>query len=374
MVAYAAAIAGMVLAPDAPFTRPLLYLAPVFWLGAILALFPPNAILSPSKLAPLLDYMLPLVALIIYLLGWGAELAGQGQWLVANLVVLALLASGLVAVWLWRREDQPADTERQVRLWTVIVTIFFAIGAGGLVLPLQIDWLPPIWIVLALSLDLEILGLAIVWLDAYEQGETMRRDVIRSLIYTFAAVFFFGGQVVAVMWWQGVSVPLIALLLTVIGTAVITQTFGNQLAAVLDRLIFIQAPQVQQARAQLREAETAVSRRDESLDLLALEHNEFSRLTRRALSHMGDLPKLSASPLTQLPAVSQRLDAQSDGADQFGGDTLARASILRSLLVESIGRIRPTAIRLQPRHIGEIDRIIKAPFIGRGKTGFPQRP
>lgn len=338
LVAYAAALAGMVLAPDAPFTRPLLYLPPVFWFGAIVSLFPPEVI-TARRMAPLLDYMLPLVALIIYLLGWGTALVGQGEWLVANLVVLALLASGAAAVWQWRQQDKPADTERQVRLWTVVVTIFFAIGAGGLVLPLQIDWLPPIWILLALGLDLEILGLAIVWLDAYEQGEAMRRDVVRSLIYTFAAVLFFGGQVVGVMWWQGVSLPLIALLLTVIATAVVTQTFGNQLSVILDRLIFIQSPQVQQARAQLREAETAVSRRDESLDLLRVEEKEFSRLTRRALSHMGDLPKLSSSPLTRLPVVSQRLEAKAD--EQIGGDTLARAAILRALLVESIGRLRP---------------------------------
>ncbi len=339
LVSYATALAGLVLAPDAPFSRPLLYLPAVFWLGATLALIP-NDETENGWQAPLLDYMLPLVAIIIYLLGWGAEIIGQGRWFVANLVVLALLGSALAAVWLWQRTDHPEGVERQIRLWTLIVTLFFVVGAGGLILPLQIPWLAPVWVLLALSLDLEILGLVIVWLDAYEQGEMMQRDVLRSMIYTCAAVFFFGGQVALAIWWQGNSWPLLLLLLTVITTAVITQTFGDRLASALDRVIFLQSPQLQEARAQLRAAETAVVRRADSAEVQQWDDATFTRLTRRALSHMGDLPKLAASPLTHLELVTARL-AQ-DEQWETGGETLARAAILRSLLEESIGRLRPS--------------------------------
>ena len=336
LIAYAAALAAMVLAPEASFTAPLLYMPPVFWLGATIALYPLE---EPRRLAPLLDYMLPLVAIIIYLLGWGTAIIGRGQAVVANLVVIALLLCAMAAIWLWRTSDQAAGTERRVRLLTIVATLFFVVGSGGIILPLNLSWLPPVWIILALSVDLEILGFVLVWLDAYEQGESMRQDVLRSVVYTLAAVLFFGGQVGLVMVWQGVSVPLLSLLFTVMTTAIVTQTFGEPLSRLLDRLIFIQSPQVQEERAQLRAAETAVSRRAAAPQAAELDEVTFTRLTRRALSHMGDLPKLAASPLTQLPLVSHKLNGSEN---EIGGETLARAAILRGLLVESVGRLRPS--------------------------------
>jgi hypothetical protein len=86
----------------------------------------------------------------------------------------------------------------------------------------------------------------------------------------------------------------------------------------------------------LRAAASALPRLDDALELKSLEDAEFNRLTRRAISHMGDLSRLAASPLTRLPLVSTRLAAR--GA---GGDTLDRAAELKALLAESILRLKP---------------------------------
>ena len=53
------------------------------------------------------------------------------------------------------------------------------------------------------------------------------------------------------------------------------------------------------------------------------EDEEFVRLTRRALSHFGNLSKLTASPLTRLPAVEARLATGVAGLTRIGWWTLA---------------------------------------------------
>jgi hypothetical protein len=62
----------------------------------------------------------------------------------------------------------------------------------------------------------------------------------------------------------------------------------------------------------------------------------FNKHTRRALSQMGDLPKLAANPLTNLPLVTMRSSA--NGRAQ---STLIRATELKIILTESIERLKP---------------------------------
>lgn len=81
---------------------------------------------------------------------------------------------------------------------------------------------------------------------------------------------------------------------------------------------------------------TAAPRQNETLNLAALDDPGFMRLTRRALSHMVNLPRLSSSPLTRLPIVEKRL--REDGGAR---DTLERATELRAVLSASIDRLRP---------------------------------
>jgi hypothetical protein len=69
---------------------------------------------------------------------------------------------------------------------------------------------------------------------------------------------------------------------------------------------------------------------------MALDETQFVRLTRRALSHYGDLPRLAASPLTRLPVIDARLASR-----QSATHTLARASELKHLLLETIMHLKP---------------------------------
>ena len=88
----------------------------------------------------------------------------------------------------------------------------------------------------------------------------------------------------------------------------------------------------------MRAAASALPRAAERPDLAALDEAEFAHLTRRALSHFGDLPRLAASPLTGLPLIDERLAVR--GA---GDDALERAAELKGLLAESIARLKPRA-------------------------------
>jgi len=67
--------------------------------------------------------------------------------------------------------------------------------------------------------------------------------------------------------------------------------------------VTIQALQNRRARDDARAAASALPRLDAERDLADMDAAEFARLTRRALSHYGDLPRLAANPLTRLPQI-----------------------------------------------------------------------
>src|SRR5690606_5249917 len=117
-------------------------------------------------------------------------------------------------------------------------------------------------------------------------------------------------------------------LLGTITIALALQTFFDPLQTLIDRLIFARLPEIQQERARLRAAASALPRLDPTLEVLRLDEDEFVRLTRRALSHMGNLERLAASPLPRLPIIDAQLNGQSDS-------TLARANALKLLLTAS---------------------------------------
>jgi hypothetical protein len=87
----------------------------------------------------------------------------------------------------------------------------------------------------------------------------------------------------------------------------------------------------------LRQTSEALTRADDALNLLALDEAEFARLTRRALSHMTDLPKLAASPLTRLPVVDRHLAAHG-----MPDSPLDRAAALKAVLTQHIAKLKPT--------------------------------
>ena len=214
--------------------------------------------------------------------------------------------------------------------------IFFGLGFSAILF--EVDWLPRFWLLLGIGVDLLLLGTAVAFFDAFDEGETLLPHFLRAFDYAFLTALIFGGQVALVMIFStGVTFPMLLLLLTTISAAIIVQVFANAAQTMADRIAFGPFPRIRQQRYDLRAAADAVQRVDVALDLTNLDEAEFARLTRRALSQMGNLPRLAASPLTQLPLIDTCL--QTKGVTP---DTLSRATELKIVLTESISRLKPS--------------------------------
>ncbi|MBI1880413.1 MAG: hypothetical protein HYR94_19720 [Chloroflexi bacterium] len=214
------------------------------------------------------------------------------------------------------------------------MTLFFALGAGFVV---SFDWLPRAWVLFVLGCDIILLGLGVAILDAQDEGQALLPDIFRSFDYSMATALLFGGLVVlAMIGGAGTVFPMVALLLATTSAAITVQTFADPIQTMVDRIAFAYFPWLLQARADLRAAASALPRVSPTIDFEALDEAEFTRITRRALSQFGDLPRLAASPRTYLPLIELRLAGR--GAPD---NTLERAAELKSLLVESIVRLKP---------------------------------
>jgi hypothetical protein len=205
--------------------------------------------------------------------------------------------------------------------------------AGGLLLA-GLDVPPrPLWLG-GIGVDLVALGLCVAVLDSLDEGETLRRDMLGSLLVAGATAVLFGGQVALAILLAGERPGLRLLLYGVVAAAIAVQVLARPIQSAADRIAL--PPQLRRTRTELRAVAAALPRRDETVALAALPEAEFSRLTRRALSHYGDLGKLVASPLTALPAIGERLAAR--GAPDA---PLERATELKALLLDTITRLKP---------------------------------
>jgi len=349
LIAYALGLAGDLLRAYAPtasllatLTRVdwlLKFLPAIFWSGATLQLLPEGTSLR-TRLTPLWNYGLLPIGVLFCLLAAGTDWvfdlatdvprAGPAYPIFAGVVLLPLLA-GLGLVGYALRSVRPKKPVGVI----LAATLFFALGTGLLIFPL--DWLPREWNVLLIGLDLVLLGFAIAVLDTFDEGDTLLPDISRSFAASFFIVLLFGGQVaLAIALGDGMTFPMLALLLAIIAAAIATQTLSDPIQTALDNVIFARFPRLRQARSDLRAASSALPRVDEMLDPQTLDDAEFARLTRRAISHLGDLPRLAASPLTRLSIVQSRLAARG-----VHDDALERAVELKILLTESIDRLKP---------------------------------
>jgi hypothetical protein len=248
-----------------------------------------------------------------------------------SLLVVILSVTPLWFLW----QAYRAARSKRTLAALLIVTIFF--GLSNSLLHLPIDLFPLGWILLAVGLDLVVLGFLIAVLDAFDEGEALLPDMLYSLTISAVMAVLFGGQAALVMLVTGdVTLHLTLLLYGLIGAAVVTQTFYNPIQATLDRFVFARFARLRQARADLRAVTSSLPRVNESFNLGEVDDAEFARLTRRALSHFGDLNRLSSSPLTRLPLIDVGLSERGTP-----DNTLERAAELKSLLTESIARLKP---------------------------------
>jgi hypothetical protein len=207
-------------------------------------------------------------------------------------------------------------------------TILFGLSCAVLLL----DVLPPVVVLASAGFDLLVFGVIVAVADAFDEGEAIRADMVRSLLTSAGLAGVFGGQVALFL-----DDRLVPLLYGTVAAAIAVQVLANPLALLADR---VAVPGVAESRAELRDAADALPRRaafdPAGFDPTGSGAAEFVKLTRRALSNYGDLGKLVASPLTGLPVIDARLAARG-ASDQ----PLERAAELKSLLLESITRLKP---------------------------------
>lgn len=255
-------------------------------------------------------------------------LAGFGPAVVA-LAALALLAlaGGLVA--LMRRWQV---LRRRDRVGLVLIASLMVMLVGWLLL-LGFGVLPRGLLLACMAPDLAALGWVIAAFDAFDEGEVLAPDMLRSALVATVAAVIFGGQVGIAMAFTHAS--LIGLLYGTVAAAIAVQVLARPLQAAVDR-VALRSRRLRRARGELREVADALVRKDAISRLSELDDTEFGRLTRRALSHYGDLGKLVSNPLVDLPLITTRLSRRG-----VADAPLERAIELKALLGECIARLRP---------------------------------
>lgn len=323
----------------------LLSLPALFWTGAAIFLLPEKQPLRPHLLRFWQYGQLPLVALLAPLFFAAEPQSVMSRWLQSLLSAIVLLPLGSVLLLLAR--STLLATPRRLSALLLVAALLFGLSVVALLLPILP--LAPFWVILIMGFDLALLGFAIAKLDAFEQGEHFLPDLLLTLSSAALPVSVFGGLVVITMFLAtGVTTPMLVLLLATISAAIALQLFAPAIQERLDRLILAPTPAVIEERAELRALAAALPRHvpnpptaqnfaEEQTTTLFTE-DEFVRLTRRALSQMNDLNKLTANPLTRLPSIAERLVARS-----ANDNTLERAQELRTLLLEAIQSLKPTA-------------------------------
>lgn len=281
----------------------------------------------------LLGYAIVLPAVVVWFAGGVGSPVGAGHVVLVAAIAVPLLL-GVALVIARRRALRPSP----VGAVLAVATLFFGLGVAVLLLPFG---LLPSWLALAsIGFDLATLGLVVAVFDAFDEGQALRADMLRSLLAAAAVSVLFGGQVGVVLATMGRTPWLVALLFGSLAAAITVQVLAGPLASLLDRLAFAGSPQLRGDRARLRGAADALPRlagsRLTGTGLDELDDEEFARLTRRALSHYGDLSRLVASPLTGLAVIDARLAARG-APDQ----PLERAAELKRLLAEGIQRLKP---------------------------------
>ena len=346
LIAYAMALAGLLLAGQgsgesarllARFANPLFFLPAILWAGTLSHLLPEDAPWREIFVRGW-NWALPFVLVIFYGLaagtGWVFDGAGAVQptgYLVAGLVALLPLIEVLLLMGVGLRRAGPRS---QVGL-LLLALLFFSLSATLLVLPAA--WLPRAWLLLGMGVDLLLLGIAVAALDAFQEGEAWLPGLLRSLSAALLYALIFAIPVaITGATSAGFTPGLVALLLVIVSLAVLAPTLDGPVQSLLDRLAYARFPRLRRVQAELRTEAQRQERVAEISPVAELDPDEFARLTRRALSHFGNLPKLATSPLTRLAAVERRL-----AGEGLTGSTLERAAVLKSLLAESIDRLAP---------------------------------
>lgn len=251
----------------------------------------------------------------------------SGGYLLLQGIALLFLAIAVGRTWYSIR--RAVHYPRRGITWTLVFLVTLSAG----ILALSFEIVPPLLGLVAVGVDLFVLGGMIAAFDAFDEGERLRPDMARSLLGAQVAVLAFGGLVLLDMLNGGASAVL---LFGVTALAITLQVLSSPFQTLIDSITLGRSSTLRHERANLRAAAEAVSRLDPAPDFMGMDEDEFIRLTRRAISHMVDLPRLAASPLTQLRLVEARLNLRGTSPE-----TLERAAALKTVLAETIAYLKP---------------------------------
>src|SRR6478736_450304 len=218
-----------------------------------------------------------LVAAVAAVALFGAAMAGNvdgplrmGHWVMFAAISLSSLGAMVKAVLV--KPPQPVVT------FVVLATLFFALGNAILIIPLG---LVPSWLALASTgFDVALLGVAVAIGDAFDEGQALRADMLRSFAATAVVALLFGGQLLIGLAVSGQVTALTVLLFTSLGIAIAINVLADPLAGLLDRLAFSRSPDLRADRAALRRTEAALTLRSAN-PLDGVDDDTFARLKPR---------------------------------------------------------------------------------------------
>jgi hypothetical protein len=301
----------------------------IAWLAVLLELARPVDS-DRGRWGPVVVTVVAAVALV------GAGISGgvhpplrAGHWIMVGAISSSAFGALVLAV----RRLRSGKSSRRIVAPVVAATLFFGLGNAILLIPLG---LLPSWVVLAsAAFDVLLLGIAVAWWDAFDEGQALRAGMRRSFAGSMAVSVLFGGQVLIGLAVTAEHLALVVLLFTSLAVAIAINVLADPLAGLLDRMAFSGEPDLRADRAALRRTEAALPLRAAN-PLDHIDDEAFARLTRRALGHYADLSKLVASPLTALPIIDERL------SDRGAPDQpLERANELKALLADRISALKP---------------------------------
>ena len=347
LLEYAVALLTDLLARGAPspvvqdvllrLNRPVLLLPILFWSGALLFLLPEEQLLR-RRLAPIAPPLLVGLSAGFFLVGSLTNLiydydSLRWTWLGYLFIICLGVAALFLSYLMLQGRRQEATRLPLGLLW--VATIFVTLGLTLVLLPIAGRWAQ--LFVLAIGVDLLLLGVGVAAVEAFSSGETVRLDMARSFGGSLLAALLFGLQVGLAIYLVGeLTWVLLLLLLATVATAILLQTMSDSWQMLLDRLLLSRLPTLAGERRALRETASALSRTGPGSRLAEMPQPEFARLTRRTLSQMGDLPRLASSPLIYLPEVTERVIAEGNGQG-----ALTRAAVLKQVLAERIAQLKP---------------------------------
>ncbi|GGQ38787.1 hypothetical protein [Couchioplanes azureus] len=320
--AYALAVAAWSVAPGSAAAEVLLCVPALGWAGALAALLPRGV---PER--RLVDVGWAYASALFLVLA--VLLPGVGK-----LVALAPLAGATALVLRHRDRFRPHPLPAALSATALI----HAVGLAVVLAPGDLG--PPEPLIAALGLDLLLFGFLIAVADAAEAGERLVPDLRRSLFAAVAAILLCAGPatltLLAAPRTAAVVVPQFVLVAVVLGAV----GLAGPVRTALDRVAFLHQDRLRLDRAALLMAAEALPRRHERHRMIALDPDEFTRLTRRALEDFGDTARLLRSPLLELPAVERRLRERGPGRAE---QSLVRVAELRAVLAEQVRKLKPAA-------------------------------